>query len=206
MSISSKRRDDAPGLCILSTIEMTDSRHIVEDVPLWQRLLIGRRPVVTLIRALILALLLLAVGRYWLLPVRITGISMEPTCHNGRLNLVNLLAFKRHSPVRGDIVCIRAPGGNAALPAVPENKHGTLYLKRVIGLPGETVSIQNGTVNINGVPLPEPYVTHKQPWRMREVTLGDDEYLVIGDNRGMAMEQHYFGRVYRDQIMGKALW
>lgn len=173
---------------------MTAPGDTEKPVPLWQRLLIGRRPGITLIRAAILAVLLVLMSRYCFLPVRVTGISMEPTCHDRHFNMVNQLAYRWKNPARGDIVSIRTSGNHI------------MYLKRIVGLPGESVSIDAGVVKINSDPLEEPYVVYRQAWRMKELKLGDDEYLVIGDNRGMPMEQHEFGRAYRSQIVGKAMW
>ena len=75
-----------------------------------------------------------------------------------------------------------------------------LYVKRVVGLPGERVAISGGQVQINGTPLAEPYVRHRRPWDVAEVTLGPREYFVIGDNRGMSVGDHDFGRVTVDRI------
>ena len=78
----------------------------------------------------------------WLLtPVRVRGISMEPTYHDSTLNLVNRLVLPGPLPARGDVVAIRLAGPNV------------LYVKRIIGLPTERVSIVEGIVEINGAPL-----------------------------------------------------
>jgi signal peptidase I len=81
-----------------------------------------------------------------------------------------------------------------------------LYVKRVIGMPGERVSIADGLVSINGALLPEPYVKYRRPWHVDEVTLGPQEYFVMGDNRGMPAGDHDFGRVESDRIVGKVLF
>jgi signal peptidase I len=81
-----------------------------------------------------------------------------------------------------------------------------LYVKRVIGLPGERVSVADGVVNINGVPLAEPYVKNRRPWQVSEVTLGPSEYFVIGDNRGMSAGEHDFGRVELSRILGRVVF
>jgi signal peptidase I len=81
-----------------------------------------------------------------------------------------------------------------------------LYVKRVVGLPGERVSIAGGQVHINGTSLTEPYVRHRRPWDVAEVTLGPREYFVIGDNRGMSVGDHDFGRVQIDRILGRVVF
>jgi signal peptidase I len=132
--------------------------------------------------------------KWLLIPIRTEGSSMLPTYAPDKLNLVNRFAYSGAKPVRGDVVAIRMAG-----PRV-------LYVKRVIGLPGERVALRGGTVFINGSALPEPYVKHRRPWDVDEVTLGQREYFVMGDNRGMSAADHDFGRVELERILGKVLF
>jgi signal peptidase I len=81
-----------------------------------------------------------------------------------------------------------------------------LYVKRIVGLPGERVAIAGGEVQINGASLAEPYVRHRRPWDVEEVTLGQREYFVIGDNRGMSAGDHDFGRVQVNRILGRVVF
>lgn len=131
---------------------------------------------------------------YVLLPIRLQGISMEPTYTDGGIDFANRLAYLLHPPSRGDVVAIRMAGP------------GLVYVKRIVGLPHERVEIIMGVVNINGEPLIEPTVVRKAPWNLTPVTLGPDEYFVVGDNRAMRMEDHDFGRTSRDRILGKMLF
>ncbi len=119
---------------------------------------------------------------------------MLPTYQPDRLNLVNRLAYLGATPQRSEVVAIQMAGPHV------------LYVKRVIGLPGERVSVADGVVNINGVPLAEPYVKNRRPWQVSEVTLGPSEYFVIGDNRGMAAGEHDFGRVELSRILGRVVF
>ena len=129
------------------------------------------------------------------LPIRIVGISMAPNYTDGRLNVVYRLAYRHRLPARGDVVAMRFPIGRYAL------------AKRVIGLPGETVEIDNGIVRINGQPLDEPYVRLKRvPWNVDPVQLTADQIFVIGDNRSMDQRDHTFGRMQRDRILGKVMF
>jgi signal peptidase I len=160
-------------------------------VSLTRRLVFGRNPRRTLVRIAVLGAVSFVVFGFLLTPIRVRGISMEPTYHDGTLNLVNRLAFRFRSPARGDIIAIRLAG-----PSV-------LYVKRIIGLPTERVAIVNGIVQINGAPLIEPYVHNRQPWNVPEVTVGPREYFVIGDNRGMRASDHDFGRVDARRILGE---
>src|SRR5258706_13515393 len=104
------------------------------------------------------------------------------------------LAYVFRRPARFDVVAIRMAG-----PSV-------LYVKRIVGLPGERVEIVMGTVTINGAPLVEPTVLYRLPWNMDGITLAADEYFVVGDNRSMRMEDHDFGRASRNRIVGKLLF
>ena len=140
-----------------------------------------------------LALAYLVFG-YLLIPVRLQGISMEPTYTDGGINFANRLAYVFHPPSRGDAIAIRMAGPHL------------VYVKRIVGLPGERVEIVMGVVNINGEPLIEPHVARKAPWNYAPVTLGADEYFVIGDNRAMRMDDHDFGRTTRGRILGKILF
>ncbi|MCX7723533.1 MAG: signal peptidase I [Verrucomicrobiae bacterium] len=177
-----------------------------------KRVVFGRRPKRTLIRAAVLAVIMLATAKFVFLPVRIVGVSMEPTYRSGSINLINRLAYVFGAPRRGDVVAVRyshagpeRSGGMAVLRRVFAGS-SVLLLKRIIALPGETVAITNGTVYINGEPLAEPYVKARARWQLRPVTLGPDEYFLIGDNRGMDQREHEFGRAEAWRIVGKTLW
>jgi signal peptidase I len=80
-----------------------------------------------------------------------------------------------------------------------------MLMKRVIGLPGETVAFENGRVLIDGKLLDEPYEKWKSDWNIAPVTLTTNEYFIVGDNRTMPSELHTFGRVERGRIVGKVL-
>jgi signal peptidase I len=126
-------------------------------------------------------------------PVRIHGSSMEPTYHNGSFHAVNLLAYRKRPPRRGDIVAVRMVGSR------------TYYLKRVLGVPGDTIAFTNGQLLVNGAPAPEPYLREAYDWSMRPVQLAPDEYFVAGDNRAGPMETHVAGVVRQERIAG-SLW
>jgi signal peptidase I len=100
-----------------------------------QAIAIGRRPKRTLVRlGLLIALggIAALILNFVLLPVRITGPSMEPTYDNGQINFINRLAYLRHEPQRGDVVGIRLSGDR------------TMYVKRIVGMPGETIHFSHG--------------------------------------------------------------
>ena len=162
--------------------------------PHWfQTITVGRNPRNTLIRIVVLIITCVILFHFVFLPVRVDGISMQPTYQNGSLNLVNRLAYLRHEPQRGDIVSVRYAGLHLML------------MKRIIGLPGETVAFQDGTVLINGQPLPEPYEKWPSHWTLPPEKLDADQYFIVGDNRTMPWQLHTFGRVERYRIVGKVL-
>jgi signal peptidase I len=164
--------------------------------PGWLRImLIGRKPKRTLIRAIILAVCCFLffkffVFKYIVLPVRIEGYSMYPTYSDWGVNFVNRLAYRHSEPQRGDIVGIRMAGPSIML------------MKRIVGMPGETIAFEHGRLVINGQEMPEPYLKHHSPAPyMEAVTLGPGQYFVIGDNR-MNSDS---GKIDRDRIVGKIL-
>jgi len=162
--------------------------------PWWLKILIGRRPALTLIRVAIWVAAAFFIFRVVLLPVRVEGVSMTPTYKNGGVNFIYRWSYSRHLPVRGDVVGIRFAGPHVML------------LKRIIALPGERIAIRQGIVYIDGQPLDEPYVKLFNPsWQESEVTLKPDEYYVIGDNRSMRSDEHTHGRVETRRIVGKVL-
>lgn len=161
---------------------------------LTRRLIFGPNPRRTAVRVLILAAASYALFTWVLLPVRAEGISMEPTYEPGSFHLVNRLAFQWRTPARGDIVAIRLAGTRV------------VYVKRVIGLPGERLAIKGGQVLIDGEPLEEPYVRNRRPWDYSEVAIGPDEYFVVGDNRGMNLRDHAMGRVDAIRIVGRVVY
>ena len=157
-------------------------------------LLFGRNPKWTLIRIAVLVAVSGVVFGFVLLPIRIAGISMLPAYPNGSLNLVNRLAYLRHEPQRGDVVSIRPTGPHV------------LFMKRIIGLPGETVAFVDGRVLINGKMLEEPYEENLAcDWNSPPVTLAFDEYYFVGDNRSMPPEDHEHGVKKRIYVVGKVL-
>ncbi len=163
-------------------------------VSLPRRLILGRDPRRTLLRVAVLALVSFLTFGWLLTPVRVHGISMEPAYRDRGFNFVNRVVYTVRSPARGEVVAIRLAG-----PRV-------LYVKRIIGLPDERVAIVEGIIQINGVPLVEPYVRARQAWNYAEVTVGPGEYFVIGDNRDMGAGDHEFGRVDVRRILGRLVF
>jgi signal peptidase I len=161
--------------------------------PAFRTLVIGARPRRTLLRAAALVALAYLVFAHVLIPVRGVGPSMQPTVRDGQLVLVNRFAYWRSEPQRGDIVALSLAGRRV------------LYIKRIVGMPGDRVRIAQGTVYVNDAALDEPYVRQRRRWEVPETLLALDEYLMIGDNRGMSARQHDFGRARRERIVGRVV-
>ena len=156
----------------------------------WGRALVGRRPRRTFARVFALVVVSFVLFKFLFIFIRVVGNSMAPTYLNGRINLINRLAYHWHGPRRGDVVAAGSEGTY------------TVLLKRVVGLPGERIEIRRGNVLVNGIPLIEPYARgHDIPPR-NEILLRDDEYFVIGDNRDVSI---YF-TIRRNQIVGKVVF
>ncbi|MGA2247673.1 MAG: signal peptidase I [Verrucomicrobiota bacterium] len=164
-----------------------------------QIVLIGRRPKFTLIRILVLVSAVAVTKYFVLLPIRVEGISMEPTYRNHKIDCVNRLAYWWHEPHRGDVVAIRYSEPGAF------SEPSQMLMKRIIGLPGESVTFHDGRVYINGRLLDEPYLKTPCDWEHASIRCGPDEYYVVGDNRSMPFEYHVQGRASRDRIIGKVL-
>ena len=126
--------------------------------------------------------------------MRVENISMEPTLQPGYLLIVNKLAYKLGEPKHGDIVVFHYMGD--------KNED---YIKRVIGLPGDEVNIENGTVYVNGIALSEPYIAafpaYSGTWVVPEGSL-----FVLGDNRNNSSDSHQWGFVDLDDVVGKAVF
>ncbi len=130
-------------------------------------------------------------------PFVVDGESMHPTFENLDYLIVDELIYAFKSPSRGEVIVFRYPQN----PSV-------FYIKRIIGLPGETVSISKGVVSIKTITgetltLNEPYVVVEDASYSREYTLGAGEYFVMGDNRPNSSDSRYWGPLPRKNIIGR---
>jgi signal peptidase I len=125
--------------------------------------------------------------------IRVEGISMEPSLHEGQFVVVNRLAYRWSQPERGDIIVFH-------FPLNPERR----FIKRVIGLPGEEVTVRAGQVYIDGELIDEPYLT-ATPRYSGDWTLGPDEIFVLGDNRNNSSDSQNWGALPMGEIIGKAI-
>jgi len=141
----------------------------------------------------VLTLLIFLIMRALVQNYRIEGYSMEPNLHEQQYLIVNKVTYYLGSPERGDIIVFEYPNG-------PE----TDYIKRVIGLPGDTVECRPNEILVNGVVIDEPYNPHPWTYTCLPQTLGEDEYFVLGDNRSQSSDSHKWGVLERKFIIGKA--
>ena len=124
------------------------------------------------------------------------GVCMLPNIEHGELVMVNKATYWFSDPQRGDVIVFDPP--------VPSEYP---FIKRVIGLPGETVEVKNGQVFINNILLDEPYILPEPPRRNKNFgpeELSDSEYFVLGDNRNNSNDSRSWGLIKRDSIIGKA--
>ncbi len=161
--------------------------------PRAQRWIWGAHPRRTLVRAALLALALVVLGRWVWLPARVHGASMTPTLADGSWHVIARLRYHGRAPARGDVVALRMAGWRV------------MYIKRVLAVPGDTLAFAAGQLNVNGTDVPEPYVKFQGAWTLPTVALGPDEYFVAGDNRAMPIEEHAAGLVSGRRIAG-GLW
>jgi signal peptidase I len=125
--------------------------------------------------------------------VRVDGFSMVPTLQDGEYVLVSRLSYKTGAPERGDIIVF----------SFPADQRQDL-IKRVIGLPGETISIKDRVVSVNGKPLTETYIADS-PVYTGEWTVPEGNLFVLGDNRNDSKDSHQWGLLPIENVIGKAL-
>lgn len=123
----------------------------------------------------------------------VLGSSMEPSFQDGQRLVVNKLAYRFSEPQRGDVVIFHPPANGQVD-----------YIKRIVGLPGETIEVKGGAVFINGKPLHEPYVTDPPRYTLKPHDIPDGYYFVLGDNRNNSNDSHTGWLLPRENILGKA--
>jgi signal peptidase I len=130
----------------------------------------------------------------------IPSASMEPTLMIGDRILVDKVSYHLHAVHRGDIVVFSTPPGENAGPDVKD------LVKRVIGLPGDTISSAGGVVVIDGKPLKEPWlVKGTVTTGITTQTIRSGEYFVMGDNRSDSQDSRFFGPIHRSLIVGRVV-
>jgi signal peptidase I len=167
-----------------------------------------------LVQILVLALLMVMVIRNFIHNYRIDGISMEPNFHDGQFLIVNRFAYCPGIHIEIPVVnqslfdrtwCVRTPNrGDVVIFQYPRDPSRD-FIKRVIGLPGETVEVIGGQVYVDGVLMPEPFGPNPGSYNAAPLTVGPDEVYVMGDNRNNSSDSHLWGPLKLENIIGKAL-
>lgn len=124
---------------------------------------------------------------------RVDGLSMTPNLQDGERLIIEKLTYRIHPPERGDIVVLDPPSHT-----------GIPLIKRVIGLPGEVIAVQEGHVLINGEVLPEPYLPEPTRGTYPPRLVPEGHVFVMGDNRSASNDSRAFGPIAYEHIVGKA--
>lgn len=140
-------------------------------------------------------------------PHQVNGLSMYPNYENGDYLLTDKVSYKTGTPQRGDVVVFHAPEA-----AQCPTGTGCDFIKRVLGLPGESVEVKDNGIWVNGHKLTEPYIPEENYTRPgaftqnRIITLGQNEYFVSGDNRPHSSDSRAWGPITPKEIVGKAFF
>ncbi len=142
-----------------------------------------------------IALVTVFIIRHFLVqPFLVSGASMEPNFSDGNYLLIDEITYRFREPERGEVIVFRYP-----------NNPATYFIKRIVGLPGETVELKDGKIFANGEFIEEDYLPDSLQSRDNLSTkLKADEYFVVGDNRSHSFDSRNWGPVNRDKIIGVA--
>mgnify|MGYP001612554070 CR=1 FL=1 len=152
-----------------------------------------------LVKVAVLAGITIGFVRYFIFkPFYVEGQSMDPTFLEKEYLIIDEVSYRFKEPERGEVIVFKAPV-----------THDDYYLKRIIGLPGERVKVENNKViiynnaNSQGAVMAEEYIAQAGTPGVTSVTLGPDEYFVMGDNRNASFDSRRFGPIKRDNIVGR---
>jgi signal peptidase I len=132
-------------------------------------------------------------------PFIVSGASMETTFHSGEYLIVDQMSYYFHQPMRGEVIVFKYP-----------RDPSKFFIKRIIGEPGDTITIEDGIVTItneqnpDGFVLDEPYAEMMPPAAKMIETLGEREYFVMGDNRDESSDSRTWGVLQEERIVGRA--
>ena len=155
------------------------------------------------VKIIIISLAIILPIRYYLVqPFFVKGASMEDNFHDGDYLLIDEISYRFSEPKRGDVIVFRYP-----------DNPSQFFIKRIIGLPGETVEIKNDQVNIHNGDSPEGFTLDENYLSMGQETVGnlsenldDDEYYVLGDNRLQSSDSRRWGSLEKRLITGRAFF
>jgi signal peptidase I len=141
----------------------------------------------------IAALAFIAIAFFMRVP-QVSGLSMAPHIASGEVVLINTLDYRFRAPARGDIIAFRHNSGDSS----------EVFIKRVVGIPGDRVRIDRGAVYVNGNALREPYVQYADQRSFPERTVPEGSLYVLGDNRAASDDSRFWGFVAKSDVIGKA--
>jgi signal peptidase I len=144
--------------------------------------------------ALQLAILSLLIAAFFVRTPQVSGLSMAPHIASGEYVLINTFAYRLAQPKRGDIVAFRGDDDARAV-----------FIKRIVGLPGDRIRVDRGAVSIDGKRLDESYVRFPDDRSFAEIVVPARSVYVLGDNRAESEDSRFFGPVSDDRLIGRAL-
>lgn len=157
--------------------------------------------VVEIIKVVVISLAIIIPIRYFLIqPFYVKGASMEPNFYDYEYLIIDEISYRFHNPTRGEVIVLEDPRNPTRF-----------FIKRVIGLPGEEVNIQDGQITIFNSENPEGVVLDEEKYLPNEVrtsgnidvVLGEDQYYVLGDNRSASLDSRIIGPITKDEIIGR---
>lgn len=151
--------------------------------------------------ALITAVIVLPIRFFVAQPFIVSGASMEPTFKDGEYLIVDELSYRFQAPKRYDVIVFKLPF-----------EQGKFLIKRIIGLPRETVELEDNTVIVKnkeskeGFKIDQSYITHNVDESKKTIILDDGEYFVMGDNRQLSYDSRSWGGLAREDIVGRPIF
>lgn len=190
----------AEHLAKIDSAKITSAKTTPQESSWWKKLREAQREnIQILVIALVLAVsirLLIAEPRY------IPSNSMEPTLLIGDRLVIEKVTYRLHPPQSGDIIVFSPPLEFQERFGFPDKA----FIKRVIGTPGDTVQVQNGSVYLNHQPLQESYIAEPPAYEMPEIQVPDGKVFVMGDNRNNSNDSHVWGFLPQQNIIGRAIF
>lgn len=185
----------------MSTLNEHEAVNMPEEPAVTPKAKKEPHPLTEIVQFALIALIIVVPIRWFVAqPFIVSGASMENTFHSGEYLIVDQISYRFEEPEAGDVIVFRYP-----------RNPSTFFIKRVIGMPGDTINIDGNVVTItnetypNGYVLDEPYINDMAPNTFLTESLSDREYFVMGDNRDHSSDSRTWGVLQRENIIGRAL-
>ncbi|MCD4760648.1 signal peptidase I [bacterium] len=136
--------------------------------------------------------IILPIRLFLVQPFYVEGASMEPNFYQNEYLIIDELSYRFNQPQRGEVIIFKNPKNTKAY-----------FIKRIIGLPGEEVELKEGVVFVDGEKLSEPYIEHFSSDSHSLLTLAEDEYFVMGDNRTNSLDSRQIGTINKNHVIGR---